>query len=115
MMDTTHSVLDLVSFLLPGAPDLRCDALDIDLCAATITVAVTSTQSGSCCPRCQQRSFRIHSHYARTVADAPWAERPVRLRLQVRRFFCSARDCRHRIFTERLPSLAPPGRAAPSA
>lgn len=107
-MNTSHSLLDVISLLLPGAPDLRCDSLDIDLFASTMTFVVTSTQADSCCPRCQAPSSRIHSRYVRTVADLPWAASPVRLRLQVRRFFCSADDCSQHIFTERLPDLVAP-------
>ena len=107
-MHTSHTLLDLINFLLPGAPDLRCDALDLDLFAATITLVVTSTQASSCCPGCQQPSSRIHSHYTRTVADLPWAECPVRLLLHMRRFVCASAACPRRIFTERLPSLVPP-------
>ncbi len=45
------------------------------------------------------------SRYWRTIADQPWAGRPVAIRLRVRRFFCLNRRCPRRIFTERLPDL----------
>jgi transposase len=49
----------------------------------------------------------VHSRYARTLADLPWARIPVRPRLRVRRFFCDQTDCRRRIFTARLdPAIA---------
>jgi transposase len=108
MMYASHSLLELITFLLPGAPDLRCDALDLDLIASTMTLAVTSTQAHSACPRCQQSATRIHSHYQRTVADLPWAASTVRLHLRVRRFFCSSNDCSQRIFTERVPTVVMP-------
>ena len=41
VMYASHSLLELISVLLPGAPDLRCDALDLDLSASTITFEVT--------------------------------------------------------------------------
>jgi transposase len=44
----------------------------------------------------------------RTLADLPWAAYRVRLQLRVRKWFCGNRRCRHRIFTERLPTVAAP-------
>ena len=51
---------------------------------------------------------RIHSHYARTLADLPWAQYRVCLQLRVRKWFCRNRSCPRRIFTERLPTVAAP-------
>ena len=107
-MYASHSLLELISVLLPGAPDLRCDALDLDLFASTITFEVTSTQPTSCCPQCQQPAGRIHSRYVRTLADMPWADAAVRLHLHVRRFFCASEGCSQRIFTERAPAIVMP-------
>jgi transposase len=50
-------------------------------------------------------SDRIHSHYRRTVADLPSHDRPIALRLSVRRFRCTNSTCPQRIFCERLPGL----------
>ena len=49
----------------------------------------------------------VHSRYARTVADLPTGDRPVALRLFVRRFRCARPDCPQHIFCERLPGLLP--------
>lgn len=108
MIDASHAFLELIAFLLASGPDLRCDALDLDLGAATITLVVTSTQARSPCPRCQQSATRVHSRYMRTLVDLPWADRAVRVRLYVRRFFCRADDCQQRIFTERVPTIVAP-------
>jgi transposase len=51
---------------------------------------------------------RVHSHYARTLADLPWGTYRVTWRLRVRKFFCDNRACRRQIFTERLPEVAAP-------
>jgi transposase len=51
---------------------------------------------------------RIHSHYARTLTDLPWAQYRVRLQLRVRKWFCANPACVRRIFTERLPTVAAP-------
>jgi transposase len=37
--------------------------------------------------------------------DLPWAARPVRIRLTVRKVVCRSATCSRRIFTERLPDL----------
>ncbi|RCS20964.1 transposase family protein, partial [Phyllobacterium salinisoli] len=54
------------------------------------------------CPHCGTASRRVHSRYARTIADLPCAGRRIELHLTVRRFFCSAAHCRRKIFAERF-------------
>ncbi|MDQ4074619.1 MAG: ISL3 family transposase [Chloroflexota bacterium] len=107
-MHTSHSLLELITFLLPNAPDLRADVLEIDIVAPAITVMATSTQSSALCPECQQPATRVHSRYTRILTDLPWADVPVRLQLHVRRFFCPSPTCCRTIFTERLPTLVAP-------
>jgi transposase len=60
------------------------------------------------CPLCCRRASRVHSRYERTLADLPWGEHTVVLRLRVRRLFCDNARCERRIFTERLPGIAAP-------
>jgi hypothetical protein len=43
--------------------------------------------------------------YERAAADLPWEGIPIRLRLQVRKFFCPNSECQRRIFCERLPGV----------
>jgi len=69
---------------------------------------VHSTQAGPACPLCTTPAHRLHSDYERTLADLPWAEYRVRLRLRVRKWYCRHPHCRRRIFTERLPTVAAP-------
>ena len=69
---------------------------------------VISTQPGATCPKCGCISEQIHSHYQRTVQDAPCVGRRVILRLAVRKFFCRVPTCQRKIFTERLPDLVRP-------
>jgi transposase len=66
---------------------------------------LVSTSATAACPRCGTSSDRIHSHYRRTVADLPCQDRPVALRLVVRRFRCIQPACPQTIFCERLPAL----------
>src|SRR5438067_2465269 len=87
------------------------DNLRIDHLSATVTtlvVHVVSTQVVSCCPLCGEASEQIHSRYLRVVADVPCGNRPVRLHLEVRKFFCRNATCPRKIFTERLPDLLQP-------
>jgi len=85
---------------------LRVESVVID--ANVITVTARSLQPSSVCPLCQTPSTRLHSRYRRTLRDLPWGAWPVRLVVRVRRFRCVLRTCRRRVFTERLPDLAPP-------
>ncbi len=67
-----------------------------------LIVEVTSTQPSATCPKCGCISQQIHSHYQRTVQDAPCAGQRVVLRLAVRKFFCRQPSCQRKIFTERV-------------
>ncbi len=73
-----------------------------------IILRAAATHKRAQCPLCQRWSKRIHSRYWRTIADQPWAGRPVAICLRVRRFFCLNGRCPRRIFAERLPDLVDP-------
>jgi len=90
----------LPRFLFPDVPGLDLNNLTVQ--ERRLEFEMISTQTSAACPLCHVQSCRIHSNYQRTVADLPWADRAVRLLLQVRRFFCDNQDCLRRIFTERL-------------
>ncbi|HEY5869000.1 MAG TPA: ISL3 family transposase [Candidatus Tectomicrobia bacterium] len=94
--------------MLPDVTTLRLHACAVDDATAQITLHVRSTQTSVPCPRCAVPAQRIHSHYARTLADLPWAQYRVCLQLRVRKWFCRNRSCPRRIFTERLPTVAAP-------
>lgn len=76
--------------------------------ATGLVVHVVSTQPSSHCPLCGQASEQIHSRYHRVVADVPCSAQPVRLDLEVRKYFCRTPTCPRKIFTERLPDLVQP-------
>lgn len=90
--------------LLPDSGEVVLDCLKTEgrnlLCMVLRTAG-----EGAICPPCQRRSFRIHSHYRRTLADQPWEGIPVRIELRTRRFFCDSDNCDRRIFTERVPNI----------
>ncbi|RCS21568.1 transposase family protein, partial [Phyllobacterium salinisoli] len=71
-------------------------------CADVISVAAYGRSQDCKCPHCGTASRRVHSRYARTIADLPCAGRRIELHLTVRRFVCSAAHCRRKIFAERF-------------
>lgn len=83
-----------------------CDAIEVQMDGHVIRLMMHSVQATSACPICAQPSSRIHSHYLRTLADLPWADVPVQISIQVRRFFCDEAACPRQIFVERIPALA---------
>jgi len=75
---------------------------------AGVTLVLRTRRPTTCCPVCDQPAVRIHSWYTRRLADVPWQGLAVCLRLHSRRWFCDNPGCARRIFTERLPTVAPP-------
>jgi len=95
------------------AHDLNLDGTgfvitDFVLTQTVAVIRLGCTGSMADCPRCGRPSSRVHSHYTRTIADLPAHDRPVALRLVVRRFRCANPDCPRAIFCERLPDLVAP-------
>ncbi len=73
-----------------------------------ITLVLRTRRPTASCPVCDHPAVRIHSWYTRQLADVPWQGLAARLRLRTRRWFCDNPGCARRIFTERLPTVAPP-------
>jgi transposase len=92
----------ILAFFLPD-----CAVIDVQDREDTLFVEAYTTPSQRPCPTCGRLSTRVHSRYARRVRDLPVVDRPVRLLLHVRRFFCDDETCPRRTFAERLPTLAP--------
>lgn len=95
-----------VSILLPLPRGLKITLVSEGLDG--VLVHVTSIRRRARCPLCQAPSRHIHSRYCRTPADQPCVGRPLRLLLNVRKFFCKAANCPRKVFTERLPELVEP-------
>src|SRR5436190_4361220 len=76
--------------------------------ADEITVALRTTSLTATCPSCETKSSQVQSRYKRNLRDLPFSGRPVRLVVEVRRFFCKKGTCAQKIFAERLPSLYRP-------
>jgi transposase len=100
--------VNLLSCLLPDPALVRLETWAHEPARPTITLTLRSRQRTIRCPLCGRRASRVHSRYERTLADLPWGEHAVMLRLRVRRLFCDNARCERRIFTERLPGIAAP-------
>lgn len=94
---------EFVKDLFPQGSRLQVNYLEIT--AEEITFMVISTQPQGLCPLCGEATSRVHSRYERTLQDLPCSGVRVRLRLQVRRFFCAKPTCSRQIFSERVPAL----------
>lgn len=88
--------------LVPDAGEVILESVQAEGCGRLRMVLRAARELGFC-PQCGRSSYRVHSHYQRRPSDLPWEGLPVRIQLNVRRFFCDAADCGQRIFTERLP------------
>jgi transposase len=76
--------------------------------ADRLTIIARPRSPKGSCPTCRRPSGRLHSRYARTLADLPWHGRRVVLQVRARRLRCDTPGCTRRIFTERLPGIVGP-------
>jgi len=100
--------VNLLSRLLPDPASVRLETWSLELAPASIAVTLRSRAYQTRCPLCRRRSKRTHSRYERTLADLPWGEHAITIKLGVRRMFCDNALCKRHIFTERLPGVAAP-------
>jgi len=70
-----------------------------------VVMQARSRAAGAACPACGAWSSRVHSGYVRTVADGPAGQRPVVIRLAVRRFLCRNPACEAVTFAEQVDGL----------
>ena len=89
-------------------PWLGIRIMSVEMTNELITMALVSIQTEAACPLCQEISRIIHSRYERSLGDLPCCGKALRLRLQVRRFFCRQATCPRRVFAERRPDLMQP-------
>ena len=97
----------MLEILLPDPVQVSCDKVYVTD-SKEITVHLVAKSIHSLCPLCGSKSSKIHSRYNRQLMDLPWADIPVSIRLQVRRFFCINTECDRAIFCERLPGVVAP-------
>ena len=100
--------MNLLPRLLPDPASVRLDTWAIEPARPAITLTLRPRSRTARCPLCGRRSGRVHSRYERTLADLPWGDHAVALRLRARRLFCDNARCERRTFAERLPGVANP-------
>jgi transposase len=94
--------------LLPEPLAIRLETWNLESAPPTIILTLASRSRSTPCPLCDRQARRTHSRYERKLADLPWGEHRVAIRLKVRRLFCDNVGCERRIFAERLPGIAAP-------
>lgn len=112
----------LISFPFPLMPSLLTTSflsgftlLAVSEVDDVLYVDAQLAASGQPCPCCGDDSARVHSRYVRHIRDLPVLDRPLRVRLRVRRFFCDNDGCPRRTFAEGRPCSSPSVFGAPSA
>jgi transposase len=90
-------------WLFPHLRGLRVER--VEAAGAGVVIEARSAAPGAACPACGAWSSRVHSGYARTVADGPAGGRPVVIRLAVRRLFCRNPACAAVTFAEQVDGL----------
>jgi transposase len=87
-------------------PHLRGLVLErIEPAGAGVVIGARARAAGAVCPACGTWSSRVHSGYARTVADGPAGGCPVMICLAVRRLFCRNPACPVVTFAEQAEGL----------
>jgi transposase len=99
-------MLSLPTLLFPLCPDLLLEEITCE--GRILCVTVRREARMGTCPDCAQDSGKVHSRYTRTLADVSFMEYAVRLRVQVRRFFCSNTACARTTFAEAFADLTAP-------
>lgn len=97
-------MLPLTTFLFPSSSDLLLEEIIGE--GQTLLLSVRSARQTATCPDCATVAEKVHSRYVRTLADVSLMDYAVRLRVQVRRFFCSNPACGRQTFAEPFPDLA---------
>jgi transposase len=94
----------LAELLLPDEGELRMESCRLE--DGVVVIRATARQVTANCRQCGTPSWRVHSHYQRTLADLPCTAFPLRLDWIVRRFFCDNSECQQVTFTEQIPDVA---------
>nr|WP_281174459.1 transposase family protein [Embleya scabrispora] len=82
----------------------------------SVRIKARCTDSEAACPGCGSPSRRVHSRYARMLADTAVSGRPAAIELQLRRFFCDEVACGRGTFAEQVDGLTVRyGRRTPAA
>jgi transposase len=85
------SIVDRAAVLLPHLAALRLNR--VWLKGVRVQIEATTTAEQVNCPGCGTSSHRVHSRYARHLAEAGLGGSEVTIVLTVRRLFCDQPDC----------------------
>jgi transposase len=106
---TEVDIENLLSFLLGGLKSLALKSYELNNTNEPYAVVnLSSLGSTAICPGCQKLARKVHSRYQRKLADLPWGNSRVILKIGVKKFFCQNQECERRIFCERLEELTTP-------
>ncbi|GAA1378073.1 hypothetical protein GCM10009612_78540 [Streptomyces beijiangensis] len=94
---------DLVGMLFPHLDAVLVNA--VFRADEVLHVEARTRELGAVCPDCATPSGRVHSTYARHLADGPIGDQPVWIDLTVRRLYCENADCPRRTFAEQVKGL----------
>jgi len=78
---------------------------EVTAAAGLLLLTARARAPEAACPGCGAVSGRVHSRYARTLADAAIGGRQAVILLAVRRFFCRAPGCPRKTFAEQVDGL----------
>lgn len=93
-----------------GVEDVLFPGIDVRVTAVHVAAEGVVVEASACgrtrsCPDCGCPGRRVHSRYARRLAERPVVGRSLVISLQVRRFFCERRTCSRRTFVEQVLDL----------
>jgi len=94
----------LLPELFPHLRGLQVDG--VEGTAEAVVVFARSASAGAACPWCGRWSGRVHSRYARRLADGAAGGRPVVICLTVRRLVCGNSGCAAVTFAEQVEGLS---------
>lgn len=89
--------------IFPEQSHLQIKQISVD---ETLTVLISSTEATAVCTRCGTTASHLHSRYQRHLSDLPVSGYPVKLLVEVRRFFCRNASCPRKTFAEAFAPLA---------
>ena len=89
--------------IFPENTHLKIEQISLD---ETLSVLISSTEAAAVCTSCGTIATHIHSHYQRRLSDLPVSGYPVKLLVEVRRFFCQCPSCPRKTFAEAFLPLA---------
>jgi transposase len=78
---------------------------EVKAAAGLLLLVARARAATAACPACGTVSGRVHSRYARTLADAAIGGRQAVILLTARRFFCTSPACKARTFAEQVDGL----------